>query len=485
MTQGKFRYYVIKYYLYVRGCMKKTIYSFLFIVLAIFFSACQKSSVYEGSVEEDRDINLEDVNSTSEIIFGESQKEIPTLVIVMNWDNYSQTDPLLWYNKIFNQDENSVNRWYYDSTDANIEFVPISENSGTIDDGVIIVDMGKNHPGGDDDISFRDTELKNAITSDVVVDNVDFDSLDIDGDGALSHTELQIIFVVSGGEQSYGDSAAKSIWAHAWAFDSDNAPVVDTVSVMKADANATLGGTYMRFGATHGVDTDDEHLAVIGIIAHELGHSLLNLLDLYDSDGEGSGLGYYDIMSGGSWASKSEDTYDGQTPVQFSAFSKIDSNLDLNISEVNSASSEQNITIKCSSNEIIKLATQEDNEYFLLECRDTARVDSDKSFDYMDSNFTDNKLVSFIYHIDTNKTTNDESGSQTQSNHYRVALVEKDSSDDLTLNENIRVHYNDSYEDGETIDSNKTKSYDGSSGYEIEIESSNYTDRTMTFIITQ
>jgi len=191
-------------------------------------------------------------------------------------------------------------------------------------------------------------------------------------------------------------------------------------------------------------------------------------------------------MSGGSWARKTEDTYDGQTPVQFSAFSKVDSKIDLNLTEINETiTSAQTLTIKCSSNELIKLNTAQANEYFLLECRDTARIDSDRSFEFLDNDFTDNKLVAFIYHIDTDKMTNDESGTQDANNHYKVLLLERDTSYGLAFNEDMTVNFSDAYTDGETIDATKTETYDGSSGYTIEVESSNYTDRTMSFKITK
>lgn len=462
--------------------MKKIIYISLFLLLSLFVSACQQSSIYDGSTGETTTSN----QGLDDVVFSASVKEIPTLAVVMNWTDYSENDPLIWYNKIFNKQENSVNRWYYDSTDANIEFVPISENSGTANDGIIMVDMGKAHPGGSDDTSFRDTEIWNAITSSIVDSNVDFAAFDTDSDGSISRTELQIIFIVAGGEQSYGDSVSTSIWAHAWAFDSNNAPTLDGVSLMKADANASLSGSYMRFGATHGIDTADAHKATIGIISHELGHALLKLVDLYDSNGGGSGIGYYGMMSGGSWGKKTSDTYSGQTPVQFSAFSKILSNIDLNVTEINTTiTSEKVVTLKCSANELVRLNTANSNEYFLLECRDTAKDDSDKAFYTMDSAFTENKLVSFIYHIDTDKTTNNESGTQNSANHYRVGLIERDTANSLTLTEDVEAYLSDAYTDGYTIDSTKTKSYDGTAGYNIVVDSSNYTDRTMTFKISK
>ena len=466
--------------------MKRVIYLAFIITLTVLFSSCQQNSIYDGSTDRSKNENqkLEDV------VFVPSKNEIPTLVVVMNWTNYSETDPLIWHNKIFNKQENSINRWYYDSTNVNIELVPVTESSGSANDGVIIVSMGKSHPGGQNDVSFRDTEIRNAITSVSVVNSVDFAALDTDSDGILNRRELQIIFVVAGGEEAYGDSPSKSIWAHAWAFDS--APQVDGVFVMQENNNSALSGSYMRFGATHNIDTSSAHKATIGVAAHEIGHSLLALDDLYDDEvGAGSGLGYYAIMSGGAWAKKTIDTYDGQTPVQFSVFSKIDSGIDINVTQISTTVTSKIVTIKCSSNEAIKLNTTQSNEYFLLECRDTTKIDSDRAFKNIDSGFTDNKLFALIYHIDENKPTdssklpNAESGAQTPSNHYMVRLIERDNSSSLTSNTNIQAKISDAYTDGYTIDTTKTKTYAGVSGYNIVVQSSDYTARTMTFKITR
>ena len=457
--------------------MRTVVKIILITFILVLFSACGSTSSNSETVTDSRQ-SLGDVN------FGLTENKIPTLVIIMNWIDYSENDPLVWHNKIFNKEENSVNRWYYDSTDAEIEFVPIEETSGTINDGVIIVNMNKSHPGGANDTTFRDIEITAAITSSVVVNSVDFASLDTDRDGDINYKELQIIFIVAGGEESYGDHEIKSIWAHAWSYESNNAPKVDGVNLMRYTGVDATSGSYAKFGATHGIDSSSSHKATIGIIAHELGHALLKLDDYYPTatNNSGSGLGSYDIMSGGSWARKNIDSYDGDTPVQFSAFNKIDAKLDTNVTIV---STSKNVTIKCSSNELLKLTTAQSNEYFLLECRDSARVDSDRSFNHLDSTFTDNKLFALIYHVDENKNDNNEDGAQTSSNHYKVRLIERDTSNSLTYNDDVVASYSDTYTDGYTIDSTKTKSYSGVLGYNIEVIDSDYTNRTMTFKITK
>ena len=402
---------------------------------------------------------------------------VPTLVVIMNWDDYSENDPSIWHDKIFDKSKNSVNRWYDEVTGGALQIVPVDENSSVANDGIIIVNMGKNHPGGSDNTAFRDNEISAAIQKTEVVDSMDFAALDSDGDGNLNKKELQIVFIVSGGEESYGDNQANSIWAHAWSFGSGSTLSVDGVKVMRYDTNASAEGGYARFGANH-----DTHKATIGIIAHELGHSLLSLGDYYD-DGGGSGLGWYDVMSGGSWARQSSDTYSGDTPMGFSAYNRIDSGLDMNVTDVNSS---QDVTIECSSRDLIKLVTSKANEYFLIECRDSAKANSEISFEYADGSFTDNKLFMMMYHIDTDKAGNTEHGDQNSSNHYKVSLVEKDITTLMTGSENIRADYGDVYVLGDRIETTKTKLYDDTNtDYSIEVTNEDYSNREMTIRITK
>ena len=405
-------------------------------------------------------------------------KLIPTLVVVMNWNDHFETEASIWSNKIFDNTVNpantSVNSWYKEVTDSKIEFVPVTETSGLANDGVIMVEMNKNHTGNIDNARFRDEEIAAAIVNAEVVDNMDFAILDTDGDGSLSSHELQIIFIVAGGEGSYGDSLSSSIWAHAWSFNADSTLSVDGVKVMRYTANPATTGRYARFGANHG-----GHKATVGIIVHELGHSTLFLGDYYD-DGGGSGLGVYDVMSSGSWSRKLSDSYQGETPTQFSAYNKIDTKLPIKMIDVKTS---QEINIKCSSTEIIKLVTNKPNEFFLIECRDTSRESTDSSFQTSDSRFSNNDLFMMMYHVDTNKLYNREDGVQTEANHYKVSLVEKDESTLMTSTESISVNYEDVYFVGDIINDSQTQLYSEPTGYSVEVLSQDLGDRTMTLSI--
>ena len=412
--------------------------------------------------------------------FVPSKLKVPTLIVIMNWNNYSENDPSVWNTKFFDKSSKSVNRWYYYSTEANVELVPVEENSGVVNDGVITIDMNKNHPGGYSDTTFRDEEITKAITSKEVDENINFAKFDTNGDGNISYDELQIVFIVAGGEESYGDSIKKSVWAHAWNYEESPNPKLDGVDLMKYTGDFKTSGVYVKFGALHDVDSLNEHKATVGIMAHEMAHSLFDLYDLYDLSG-GSGVGAYDIMSNGTWTKSATDKYYGETPTEFSAFSRIDARLDVNISKVSTSSE---LTIQCSSNNLIKLLTKKSNEYFLLECRDTSKSYSDIAFDEIDNQFTTNKLFGVLYHVDEEKENNYESGTQTEFHHYKVALVEKNTYIKMTSTEDIEADYNDIYTVGDVIDDSNTSLYDGSkSGYSIEVTQDNYTNRTMTFKI--
>jgi len=466
--------------------MKKIRDIIIAIGITLLYSSCNEV----GSSDSNVGIDIPATDNSAEvkkISLKKETTEVPILVIIMNWNDYSETDQTLWHDKIFNKETNSLNRWYSEFSkidkedgESYLNLVPANETYGTVNDGIIVVDMNKNHPGDSED-TFRDIEITNAITSNTVANNVDFAAFDKDGNGIVSFTELQILFVVAGGEVSYGDSPRNSIWAHSWNYENSTPPVVDGVTLMKASNDFYELGYYLRMGATHEIDGPHPHKAVVGIIAHEMGHSLLGQWDLYDLSGYGSGLGFYDIMSGGAWASKPDDLYDGETPTQFSAYSVMDSYYAKNITDVETPSS---VTLNCSSGESLKLETSKENEYFLLECRDSARDISDKSFVSADASFTDNKLFAVLYHVDTQKGDNSESGLQTPTHHYMVSVVEKSTISLMTATPGIDAEYSDVYSDGSEISQTQTALYDGTqTGYSIVVLGSSYTDRTMIFSI--
>jgi len=459
--------------------VKKIIYPIFVFFTVLILSSCSSCD------DEDSNIDYGVPSQVSKLSINAINIEIPTLVIVMNWSNIElESDPQLWHNKIFDESTNginSVNQWYKSNTDNNVTLVPVLETSGTTNDGVIILDMGANHPSGDNDANFRDTYITQAMTNNEVITNIDFSSYDTDTNGFISSRELQVIFIVAGGEAAYNGSTYRSVWAHSWYYERPGSgPYINGVTLMTySDEKAKLGA-YAVFGSTH-KDILSDHKATIGIIAHELGHSLYNLVDLYDVGFSGSGIGYYDIMSNGTWGQVNETEYAGTAPTQFSSFSK----LDMNDNVVDSNLTAESITIKCSENEFIKIPTRSVNEYFLVECRDTAIRDSELSLNYIDNSFTTNRLFGVVYQVDEDKETNNENGLQTKGNHYKVRVVERNVVPLMTGKGGIDADFSDVYITGHILESTKTKSYEGEEGHYIRVLSSDYNNRTMTFKITQ
>ena len=437
----------------------------------------EKQKSYKITLSVSDGINITNKDITV-FLLDEKERDIPLLAIIMNWSDYSETSALLWHNKLFSQESNSVASWYRKNTQEEINLLPATESSGTVNDGIIMLDMKRAHPGSINSTLFRDSYIKSAITSSEVVDSIDFSKYDTNGDKMIDREELQILFIVAGGEESYGDNPSHSVWALAWSFENYTAPKIDGVEVMKYTGDAKTSGSFLLFGANHG-----DHKATIGIIAHEMGHSLLDLFDYYD-DGGGSGLGVYDIMSGGSWAYTSSDYYSGETPTQFSLFNKMEADFTNKLTTLDAS---QTLTIQCSSNEGIKLKTKSSYEYFLIECRDTNKQSSDLSFASFDYRFSD-KLFTAIYHVDDRKDSegyfihaNTEDGLQTSSHHYNLSLLEKERSFLMTSSENIEADYADVYREGDFISNDRFELYDGTlTGFSVEILEEDYSKRSVT-----
>ena len=443
--------------------------------------------------------NGEVVSGVTKLTVEKSNLTIPTLVIIMNWNNITEdgTDTF-WHNKLFDTSSdgiNSVNRWYANNTNNNITLVPAVESYGTNNDGVIRVNMGVDHfnkynddPYTDNITIFRNTCVPSALQKAKQAANINFQNFDTDSNGFVSAKELQIIFIVAGGEQSYGGPTPNATWAHSWNFDDNEAPPkIDNVTLLYSSSDTLKKGTYAAFGAQHRDSIREEHSATIGIMAHEIGHALYNLVDFYDT-GYGSGLGNYDIMSDGIWGQSSANVEPGDTPVQFSAYNKLATSQHIVQSGVNG----KDISLKCSANEFIKLPTANPKEYFLLECRDTAKYDSDRAFDFFDFRFTDNQLVAIAYHIDEakydlpaarNVLVNSENGPQTATHHYMDSVVERNSNSLMTDTAGDPIDFSDMYTEGYIIDSIKLKSYAGNPGFNVEVLSADYRQRTMHFRI--
>ncbi|HEU0248529.1 MAG TPA: M6 family metalloprotease domain-containing protein [Gaiellaceae bacterium] len=217
--------------------------------------------------------------------------------------------------------------------------------------------------------------------------DVNFGPYDNDGNGFVD-----AFIVVHAGPGAEQTGNANHIWSHKWVL-SGGEYVADTAKIY----------AYLT------VPED----ARIGVCAHELGHLLFGLPDLYDTDNTSEGIGNWCLMAGGSWNGG------GDVPAHASAWCKADqawatvqnvtTNGSVNIADVKDAHTIYRLWKDGASGQ----------EYFLVENRQQDRFDA---------NLPGEGLL--IWHIDEAISNN------TDEAHYKVALEQADGNRDLENNVN-------------------------------------------------
>lgn len=180
-------------------------------------------------------------------------------------------------------------------------------------------------------------------------DTIDFSKYDNDNDGLIDN--VHIVFA------GYGEEAGASsstIWSHEY-------PHLLTIS-----NDIHLAG-YSCSPELRG--NNGSNISHIGVICHELGHSL-GAMDYYDTNygvgGEYDGTGQWDIMASGSWND------DGKTPPNFNPYVRT-TIFGWNTQEV--LAPHQQIVMPrmeigdMEQTKVYKLETNSKNDYFLLENR--------------------------------------------------------------------------------------------------------------------
>jgi immune inhibitor A len=142
------------------------------------------------------------------------------------------------------------------------------------------------------------------------------DRYDCDGDGNFNEPDGYVdhFAIVHAGEGEEAGASANAIWSHRWYanFNQKDGP-----------SGCHLGG-YNLPGTNLWVGdyTIEPENGGVGVFAHEFGHDL-GLPDLYDtSGGADNGVGFWSIMSSGSWASDSPNAI-GDKPVHMGAWEKL------------------------------------------------------------------------------------------------------------------------------------------------------------------
>ena len=216
---------------------------------------------------------------------------------------------------------------------------------------------------------------------------LDFTEYDNDNDGFVDNV---FVFYAGQGENAYGD--ANTIWPHSW-------------EISNAGKKLTLDGVRIdRYACSNewNMATPDG----IGTFVHEFSH-VMGLPDLYPT-GAGSGVhtpGAYSVMDAGSYNN------DSRTPPAYSAYERnamgwlapylIDGTATMNLENI------------IETNQAALIATDSDNEFFLLENRRNTSWDT-----YIPGHGM------LVWHIDFNQNIFDSNIVNNNSSHSYVDIVE-------------------------------------------------------------
>ncbi|MGA9573147.1 MAG: M6 family metalloprotease domain-containing protein [Lysobacterales bacterium] len=294
---------------------------------------------------------------------------------------------------------NSVKDYFLDNSYGGFTIAAATESYGTSNDGVVHVTRATTHPNQGDDRNISREEARAIVSlTDTFVNYAAYDS---NGDGSVSADELAIMIILAGYETSFAVPPTPNVWGHAWAFSSGL--ILDGVTLQP----------YTMFG-----ERQSSHQATIGVMCHELGHLMLGLPDLYDTDDSSAGIGDWGLMGSGEW--NQTGSWQGDSPAHLSSWSKVSTNFILP-QDINSNSSGVSI-VKADSNEAAKriwIDKYKLREYFLVENRQKSGYDT---------GLPGSGLL--IWHIDENVSAN------TDESHKLVDLEAADGKTQLDSNAN-------------------------------------------------
>lgn len=205
------------------------------------------------------------------------------LIVLINFaDRALQTTPTSWYTPVFDETKKSVAKYYRDNSFGLLSISPVAHTQPNSPPGVISVTISDNHPNNS---SNMDIGIDYAISNHALIEAlryVNFANFDLDNDGLLDPDEISVYFIYAGYDT--GDSnRSPSIRGHS------------------SSGGLTAGMKFITNWAQSGELNDASAQQGMGVIAHELGHSILGLPDLYDSSLNNRGMGLFSLMGVGTW----------------------------------------------------------------------------------------------------------------------------------------------------------------------------------------
>lgn len=292
----------------------------------------------------------------------EYQRDYPLLVIALEYNNISIIHSADEIKSKFFASENSVKDYYDESTNGAINI--IEANEGNVN-GFLKIKLDKDHPAQtasttDAKIALIRNDIEMAINKISDYNLFDFSKFNTDASSFLSSKELGLHFIIAGYEESYSSEGIdNSIWAH------------------KTSVFAAFDGGYVENYSLNGeifkndLFNNSNNIFSIGLPAHELGHLLFCLPDLYEEEDylHSGVLEGFGLMGSGSWGKNGFTNISGSSPSHLSSWSLLSMNLvDINDFEKIDYYSD---TMSLNYNDLAstKIFHIDDNSYLLLEGR--------------------------------------------------------------------------------------------------------------------
>jgi M6 family metalloprotease-like protein len=228
------------------------------------------------------------------------------LLILVNFQNASLSGgaAAYWSDAVHLASGPSVAKYYQDNSFGTVSIAPVSHTQAGSPAGVVTVSLAQNHPNCGGSCSYAtESAWINSVLS-AAAAHVNFPALDTNGNGTISVDETLIYFVLAGYESSAGSGLTPSIWAHAW-----------------GGPGVGVSGKVVNHWALNGEMYNTTNRMTMGVVAHEMGHAMGGLPDMYDITGNNGGIGIFSLMAAGSWGAKVGEI-GGTTPVSLDAFSR-------------------------------------------------------------------------------------------------------------------------------------------------------------------
>ena len=202
--------------------LRKSVGLFLILSTSLFLLLLSCSKKEEGS-SSTSPTSTSSTSTSSTVTCASSRTltastKVPLLVVRVQYANATfQSSETTWADKMFGTSDGQLNHYLDETTYGKYQFTPATETSGCTNDGVVTVSMAENHPDtqGNSWACYAAAAITEADTY------VNFAAYDTDSNDNISVSELQVIFLVAGGESATGLNSPGGVWGMASSLQCD------------------------------------------------------------------------------------------------------------------------------------------------------------------------------------------------------------------------------------------------------------------------